>query len=93
MFGIFLRASVGIIQPSTLTTLLSGSIVEKIICSQILSKLAMKRRFRATGKRIRINTLVVTKTMAARSVPREAMEAEEVVEEETPIGARLMGCR
>ena len=92
MFGMFLRESVGIIQPSTLTTLLSVSIVQKPICYQILSKIAMKQRLRATGKRIWINALMVPVTMAARSSPKATVEAKAAVEEETPIGPRLLGC-
>ena len=92
MFGMFLRASVGIIKLITLTTLLSDLIVENPICSQIVSELAMKRRLCATVKRIWINALMVTVKMAARSGPRAAMEAEEAVEEENLIGVRLLGC-
>ena len=81
----------GIIRPRNLTTLLSVSIVDNPICSQTVSALAMKRRLRKTGKRVYINALVVP-VMAARSDPRVAVDAEAVVKEETPIGARLLGC-
>ena len=93
MFGMFLGESVGIIYTSPLTTLLSVSIVENPICSQIESELAIKQRLRATVNCIRINALIVPVTMAARSGPRSAVEEEAAVEEETLIGARLLGCR
>ena len=92
MFGMFLGESVGIIYTSPLTTLLSVSIVENPICSQILSELTLKQIFCATGKRIWINALMVPVTMAAISGPKADVEAEAAVEEETQIGARLPGC-
>ena len=52
----------------------------------------MKRRLCATGKCIWINALMVPVKMAAISGPRAAVEAEAVMEEETSIGARLLGC-
>ena len=79
----FLRASLGIIQPSNLTTLLSASIVENPICYQIVSELAMKKILRATGNSKWINALIDPATMDARISPRAAAEA--VVEEETLI--------
>ena len=54
----FLKESLGIIHPITLTTLLSASIVYKPIFSQIISKLAMKHILLVTGKRIWINALM-----------------------------------
>ena len=92
MFGMFLRSILGIIQLSTLTTILSVSIVENPICSHIVSKLAIKQRLHVTGKRIWINALMVPVTMAARSSPKATVEAKAAVEEETPIGPRLLGC-
>ena len=81
IFGIFLRASVGIIQPINLTTLLSVSFVEKQFCSQIVIELAMKRIFLTTVNHIWINALMVTVTMAARSGPRAVVEPEAAVED------------
>ena len=52
----------------------------------------MKQRLRAIGKCIWINALIVPVTMASRSFLRAAVEAKAVVEEETLIVVRLIGC-
>ena len=74
MIGICLRESVGNMLISTLTNLPVLSNVEISIYSRIVSVLAMKQRFRATGKRIWTSALTPPPVMeSAISGPKVVM--------------------